>query len=52
VIAARFDERCFAPARARLGDASWSAAYAAGAALERGQVVRLAMDSIQLTPAG
>jgi len=50
VIAARIDEQCFAPARGRLGEASWSAAYAAGAALEREQGVRLALDSVQLTP--
>jgi predicted ATPase/DNA-binding SARP family transcriptional activator len=45
VIAAQLEERCFAPARARLGERSWRAAHAAGAELTPRQAVDTALNS-------
>jgi hypothetical protein len=48
VIARRFDEQFFAPARARLGDQAWNDAYAAGATLDRDHAIETALQSVQL----
>jgi hypothetical protein len=52
-IARRLDDRCFDPARARLGEAQWRAANSAGAALTSRQAVDIALRAHEvLSPAG
>lgn len=46
-VARQLDERCFAPARSRLGQQSWQAAYAAGAALEGDQAIEVALGNVR-----
>jgi hypothetical protein len=41
-------QRFFAPARTRLGEQAWEAAYAAGAALDREQAIDTALRSVKL----
>jgi len=43
VIARRLDERFFAPARARLGEHAWNAAYTRGAALDTDHAINIAL---------
>jgi hypothetical protein len=45
VIAAQLEERCFAPARARLGEPAWRSAHTAGAELTPRQAVDTALSS-------
>ena len=48
VIARRLDAQFFAPARARLGDQTWTEAYAEGATLDRDHAIEAALQSVQL----
>ena len=49
-IARQLEDRCFAPARARIGEPSWQAARAAGAALTPRQAVDAALRAHQVAP--
>jgi predicted ATPase/DNA-binding SARP family transcriptional activator len=42
----QLDERCFAPARARLGQQAWQLAYAAGTTLDRERTIDIALGSL------
>jgi hypothetical protein len=42
------EERLFTPARARLGEPSWQAAYADGATLDRDEAIETALQTVQL----
>ena len=44
----QLEERFFAPARVRLGEQSWHAAYAVGAKLDRNQAIDAGLRSIEL----
>jgi hypothetical protein len=44
-VARRLEERCFAPARARVGEEAWQAAYETGAGLDRAQAIETALLS-------
>jgi predicted ATPase/DNA-binding SARP family transcriptional activator len=44
-VARQLEERCFAPARSRLGQQSWQAAYAAGAGLDGDQAIEVALGN-------
>jgi predicted ATPase/DNA-binding SARP family transcriptional activator len=49
----QLDERCFGPARARLGEPAWTAASAAGAALTPSETVDAALSAQQVaSPSG
>jgi predicted ATPase/DNA-binding SARP family transcriptional activator len=50
MIARELDDRLFAPARARLGEQSWRAAHAAGAASTPRQAVDAALQSTVASP--
>jgi len=43
VIAEQLEDRCFAPARARLGERAWRAAHASGAASTPREAVNMAL---------
>jgi predicted ATPase/DNA-binding SARP family transcriptional activator len=47
-IAQQLEDRCFAPARARLGERAWRAAHAAGAALTPREAVKATLNAHQV----
>ena len=47
-IASYLEERYFSPARARLGETAWQAAYAGGADLDRDQAIDAALQGVRL----
>jgi predicted ATPase len=45
-VARQLDERCFAPARGRLGDQAWEAAYGEGARFGRDRAIEAALGGV------
>ena len=46
-IASYLEQRWFSPARARLGETAWQAAYGAGATLDCDQAIETALETVQ-----